>query len=89
VSGGSCGGSFQQLLREFQSVSVVRECAKLAGYFAGTHVGWDSGLVQCSLVVKAHDCMVPAMAALQGSFGGLASFVTVYVAEAHARECRS
>jgi hypothetical protein len=30
--------------------------------------------------------MVPAMAALQESFGALASFVTVYVAEAHARE---
>jgi hypothetical protein len=30
--------------------------------------------------------MVPAMAALKGSFGGLASFVTVYVAEAHASE---
>jgi hypothetical protein len=30
--------------------------------------------------------MVPAMAALRGSFSGVASFVTVYVAEAHARE---
>jgi hypothetical protein len=30
--------------------------------------------------------MVPAMAALRESFKGVASFVTVYVAEAHARE---